>query len=326
MNSKDIENEIIAEKCVLSKTEGGLTSVKNYNFQCPDKFSKEHIRGLFDAHKEFSHQLAISLTSYLRMQVEANVVAVDRLPYEEYINSMPKHMIFGAFDFSPLAGQGLIGLSYDVIASIVDRMLGGNGDCETKNRELTDVEEALSKKIIEKSVKVLETVWQKLTPVKCNLIKTDGDFSLIEIADKHEIVAVITIEVQLNTEKFGLINLCLPYPMLETVLGEFTNRHIYQTKGKNTTAEEKTELIDRLNPSAVDVEVVLGKTEVSINELIKLKVGDVIKLNTKTDDKLVMKISNNKKFFVKPGTVKNRICVKITDKYDETEEVLKNYL
>ena len=114
--------------------------------------------------------------------------------------------------------------------------------------------------------------------------------------------------------------------MLETVLGEFTNRHIYQTKGKNTTAEEKTELIDRLNPSAVDVEVVLGKTEVSINELIKLKVGDVIKLNTKTDDKLVMKISNNKKFFVKPGTVKNRICVKITDKYDETEEVLKNYL
>ena len=148
----------------------------------------------------------------------------------------------------------------------------------------------------------------------------------MEIANKNEIVVLVTIEVQLNSEQYGLMNLCFPYPMLETVLGELANQHIYRTKGKTATNEEKIEIIDKLNPSTIDVEVILGNTDISIDKLIKLKVGDVMKLNQKIDDELVMKVNNNKKFFVKPGTIKNKISVKITDKYSETEDILKDYL
>ena len=42
---------------------------KLYNFRRPDKFSKEHLRALQDVHREFSRQLSLVLTAYLRMRI-----------------------------------------------------------------------------------------------------------------------------------------------------------------------------------------------------------------------------------------------------------------
>ena len=41
---------------------------------------------------------------------------------------------------------------------------------------------------------------------------------------------------------------------------------------------------------------------------------------------LVVKINEEKKFFARPGTLKNNVCVKITDRYDETTDSLKGYI
>ena len=35
---------------------------KLYNFRRPDKFSKDHLRGLQDIHREFSRQLSLNLS------------------------------------------------------------------------------------------------------------------------------------------------------------------------------------------------------------------------------------------------------------------------
>ena len=45
---------------------------------------------------------------------------------------------------------------------------------------------------------------------------------------------------------------------------------------------------------------------------------------TKRND-LIVKVNGEKKFFARPGTLKDKICVKITDVYDEMHELLRNY-
>ena len=75
---------------------------KLYNFRRPDKFSKEHLRGLQDTHREFTRQLSMTLTAYLRMHLEVNVVSVDQLTYDEFVRSMPSPITIGIFELSPL--------------------------------------------------------------------------------------------------------------------------------------------------------------------------------------------------------------------------------
>ena len=40
---------------------------------------------------------------------------------------------------------------------------------------------------------------------------------------------------------------------------------------------------------------------------------------------LIVKVNGEKKFFARPGTMKDNICVKITEVYDEMHELLRNY-
>lgn len=299
---------------------------KLYNFRRPDKFSKDHLRGLQDTHREFSRQLSMALTAYLRMHLEVNVVSVDQLTYDEFTRSMPTPITIGVFELSPLPGQALIGISFEVLSSIVDRMLGGVGVSENSNRELTDIEESLARKVVERTVKTLESAWKHILPVQGNIIGLDNNYTMIQVATPGEIVALITLEVQVGGKHFGLISLCFPYPVLENILPQLTTQHIYQTKGIVATSEERQQMITKLNTSTVDVKVILGDTEAKVQDLVDLKVGDVIKLNNKVTDNLIMEINENKKFFVRPGTLKNKISVKVTDRYNETDDILKNYI
>ncbi len=299
---------------------------KLYNFRRPDKFSKDHLRGLQDTHREFSRQLSMTLTAYLRMPLEINVVSVDQLTYDEFIRSMPSPITIGVFELAPLPGQALMGISFEVLSSVVDRMLGGVGVSEKKNRELTDIEESLAQKVIERTVKTLESAWQHILPVQGKIVGLDNNFSMIQIATPGEIVALITLEVQVGGKHFGLISLCFPYPTLENTLPQLTTQHIYQSKGLIATSEERQQMIGKLNTTTVDIKVILGEAEAEVQDLIDLKVGDVIKLNSKVVDNLIMEVNEKKKFFVRPGTIKNKLSVKITDRYNETDNILKAYI
>lgn len=325
--SSDMYSDDIADSAVFKDDDSGdyKKGYKLYNFRRPDKFSKDHLRALQDLHREFSRQISLILTAYLRMRIEIEVVSTDQLTYDEFIRSMPSPMTIGIFELNPLPGQILLGVSFEVLSSIVDRMLGGLGLSEYKQRELTDIEEALSKKVIERIVKALEGAWSNIVPVQGNVVGLDNNYQMVQVASTGEIVALITFEVQIAGKYFGLISLCFPYPVLETVLGNLSTQHIFQTKGIIATTEERQKMIDKLNTSKVDLSVLFGSTDISLEEFLDLKEGDIIKLDAKTTDDLIVKVNGEKKYFARPGTLKDKVCVKITEVYDHQKDLLKHY-
>src|SRR5574344_529892 len=298
---------------------------KLYNFRRPDKFSKDHLRALQDVHREFSRQISLVLTAYLRMHIEIDVVSTDQLTYDEFMRSMPSPITIGIFELNPLPGQILLGVSFEVLSCIVDRMLGGVGISENRQRELTDIEIALARKVIERIVKTLESAWSNIVPVQGEVVGLDNSYQMRQVAASGEIVALITFEVQIAGKYFGLMSLCFPYPVLETVLGHLSTQHIFQTKGIVATTEERQKMIQKLNTSKVDLSVLFGSCDLTLNEFLDVKEGDILKLNNKTSEDLVVKINEEKKFFARPGTLKNNVCVKITDRYTPVAESLKGY-
>ena len=319
----------IADKDMLMNTFDGTDEhrkgYKLYNFRRPDKFSKDHLRGLQDIHKEFSRQLALVLTAYLRMHLEVDVVSVDQLTYDEFMRSVPNPISIAIFELNPLPGQILLGISFEVLSSIVDRMLGGVGNIESKPRELTDVEESLVKKMIERTIQTLAEAWSHVIPVDGNLIGLDNNYSGIQVATPGEIVALITLEVHIAGKYYGLLSLCFPYPVLENVLSQLTTQHIFQTKGIIATSEERQKMIKKLDTSLVDINVMFGQTEITLQDFLDLKEGDVLKLDNAATEDLIVKVNGEKKFYARPGRIKDKVCVKITDRYDYYVDALKRY-
>ncbi len=319
------EKNILTDEIEEAFEDSGHKSYKLYNFRRPDKFSKDNLRALRDIHREFSKAISLVLSGYLRMRVEIEIVSVDQLTYEEFVRSMPSPISVGVFEFEPLSGQILLGVSFEVISCIVNRMLGGVGSIDTQSRELTDIEKALAKKVINIIIKSLEDAWNTIIPVSGKFISLDDNYQSIQVATAGEIVALLTFEVQISGKHFGLFSLCFPYPVLETVLGHLSTQHIFQTKGLVASNDEKMKMISKINTSNVDLRVQFGQCSITLDDFLQLAEGDIIKLDNKVQDDLIVKVNGEKKFFARPGTLKDKICVKITDVYDEMHELLRNY-
>ena len=321
MGNKEIENNILEDDLY----DINHKSYKLYNFRRPDKFSKDNLRALRDIHRDFAKSISLVLSGYLRMRFEIEIVSVDQLTYEEFIRSMPSAICVGVFEFEPLSGQILLGVSFDVMSSIIDRMLGGIGNTDSKTKELTDIEKALAKKVINIIIKSLEESWNTIIPVKGKFINLDDNYQSMQVATAGEIVALLTFEVHISGKHFGLFSVCIPYPVLETVLRHLSTQHIFQTKGLITSNEERLKMISKINTSNVDLRVEFGKCDITLDDFLQLTEGDIIKLGNKVQDDLIVKVNGEKKFFARPGTLKNQVCVKITDVYDEMHELLRNY-
>jgi len=292
---------------------------KLYNFRRPDKFSKEHLKALQDIHRDFVKHLATSLTAYLRMEVEIDVISVDQLTYEEYICSMPSHVQNVIFKLNPLSGEISMGMSPEVLAVVLDRMLGGAGIAGDIGNELTQIEELLTTKFVEKIIKILEEAWGTIIPMKSEFVTLVNGYHSMPITTSGEIVTLISFEVRLGQKNFGLMNICFPYPVLETILPKLTPQYIYQHAAVVANEIGKNETLERIKNAKLEMQVILGSTQIEINDVLDLKVDDVIKLDQKLDEELIACVNKKKKFYVIPGLIQNKVCVKIIDQYRKKE-------
>lgn len=294
-------------------------SCKLYNFRRPDKFSKEHLKALQDIHRDFSRQLTTVLTSYLRMEVEVDVISVDQLTYEEYICSMPSHVQSMIFKLNPLTGEISMGLSPEILAVVLDRMLGGSGVNSEPGKELTQIEELLTTKFVEKIIKILEEAWSAILPVKSEFVTLTNGYHAVPITTGGEIVTLVSLEIRVGQKNFGLMNICFPYPVLETVLPKLTPQYIYQHASVVANEIGRNETLDRIKNAELEMQVILGCANIEINDVLDLKAGDVIKLDQRLDKELVACINKKKKFYVSPGAIGNKVCVKIAKQYKPKE-------
>jgi flagellar motor switch protein FliM len=261
------------------------------------------------------------MTAYLRMSLEVNVVSVDQLTYDEFIRSMPSPMTVSVLELDPLPGQVLFGLGHEVTSSIIDRMLGGSGNSESRARELTDIEQSLIRRVVERSNICLEEAWQSVMNVNLSLVGMEESYSLIQVATPGEIVALITFEFNLGGKNSGLVNLCIPYPVLEGVISQLSAQHIFHRQQASVPIEEQEKILKKLNYAKVPIQVLLGGTSLSVRDLLDLTPGDVIPLDRGTSDNLLACVNGLPKFYCRPGRVKDKLAVYVYESVEEVEAI-----
>ena len=57
----------------------------------------------------------------------------------------------------------------------------------------------------------------------------------------------------------------------------------------------------------------LGRTDISIEDLLFLQLGDVIQLNSKIEDPLIINVGEIPKFTAQPGKLKKRMAVQVIE-------------
>ena len=285
--------------------------VKNYDFARPAKFSKEHLRTLEIIFEHYGRLLSTNLPVYLRKNVQVEVMSSEAVTYSEFANALSNPVLLGIVNFAPLNNNIIIEIAENVGFTIVDRMLGGQGAPLDKTREFSEIELLLIERIYNVCVNLLVEPWAsvcELTPRR-ERIETTSQYA--QIISPTEMIALITLNIKIGDVE-GLINICLPYITLESVMDKLNTKYWYSSL-QEKDEQQYTETIEALIARApMPIKAVLGNSSISVNDFLGLQVGDIIRLDTKVDEDLSVYVGNIKKFTALPGASGDNYAVRVT--------------
>ncbi len=285
--------------------------VKNYDFHRPSKFSKEHLRTLEIIFEHFGRLLSTHLPVYLRKNVQVDVMNSEAQVYSEFSNALSNPVLLGIVDFSPLEGNIIIELADNIGYAIVDRMLGGAGVPLDKSRDFSEIELVIIERIFTVVTNLLMEPWANVVKLEPRLIRIETNSQFAQIIAPNEMASIITLNLKIGSVE-GMMNICLPYEVLESVIDKLNTKYWYSTM-KVVADEDYKDIIEiAIAKAMVPIRAFLGRSSISLREFVNIQKGDIIKLNTKINDELDVYVGNIRKFTALPGSSGEAYAVKIS--------------
>jgi flagellar motor switch protein FliM len=283
--SKSIRDTSAAEK---SK------KVSLYNFRRPDRISKEQLRSLHYLHDRFARNFSSSLSAYLRALIDVSLYSVEQFTYAEFVLSLPDPTYFNAIEMNPLEGSAVLEINPKILFPMIDKILGGKGEDFGGGgiRTITDIERELIEGVLHLILKDLEASWEQIIKLNLRIEATETSPQLIQVVAPNEIVVLIVFEIKVGDSK-GFMNFCIPSIVIEPIVNRFS-QDWYADRAKTNT-EELHKLKLNITKTLMNVDVGITGNKIFVKQLMNLRKGDLLTLETKEDKPFSIMINDKKK-------------------------------
>lgn len=299
--------------------ESSEVKVKKYDFRTANKFTKEQVRTLHNVYSNFTHLLSTYLSGTLRTSCQVEVLSAEEQTYSEYTNSLQSPLILAIVDMPPLDGSTLIEVSPSIAYGILNRLLGGKGgDLET-SKTFTDIDIALIERVLNQILKQIDSAWSRIVQVKSKLNRIETSPQFAQIVSYSEPTVIITISVKIGDEVDGFINVCIPYVAIDPINTNMESSMWVSNKIK-VDAENEVNIRERLKSARFDITANFNRMPISLQEVLSLDVGDVLKLDHRVNEGLQIEIAGMPKFRGKLGVFENKYAIKLAEKIEEDSE------
>jgi flagellar motor switch protein FliM len=293
---------------------------KEYDFRTPKRITRDQLKLLDSIFENFARLLALQLSSILRLSCEAELVTLEEQQYYEFSNALNDSVLMGIYNLERKTHgnekQIILEMARPLSFSMIDRLLGGNGEGYHIEKDYTDIELSIMKYLLQKVASIFTSAWSNYIDVTADYEMIETNSRLVQSIAPDETIVIIVIEVSIRSLR-EKINICIPATSLNVIFKSFENKFSRVSKKGDTDIEQqrKAFILDSLNEAPLTVTGVLGESEIKLQDLLNLQVGDIIPLGTRAhgnsiqvrvDDttwfKGVMGVKN-KKYAIKIGEV-----------------------
>ncbi|MEA1961749.1 MAG: flagellar motor switch protein FliM [Bacillota bacterium] len=301
------------------KQEHSKKKIKLYDFRRPNKFSKDQIHTLQVIYENYSRALGTFLSGHLRTSVHIVVLSVEQVSYEEFIRSIPSTTMLNIFSLYPLEGNAIMEINPNLGFAFMDRLMGGPGIPPEKVRAVTEIEQTLMEGLGQRMLDFLREPWEGIIDLQPVLERVETNPQFTQLVSPSEVMIIVSLETKMG-DVVGVINICIPFLVLEPIIHKLSVHYYYSTVGKKRSNEDMEVIQTKIKNAHLSVKVVLGKTTITVNDLLELAPGDVIPLDQSVKEGLEVMIGQNTKFYGNPGVYQNKVAVQVIRAVEEGEQ------
>lgn len=297
--------------------------IAKYDFKQYLGMATEGIQSFKPIHDKFRFLLEKWLCVQVHTGVKVEVVAPQSCTLGEFVTSTANPSYIQIFSFEGIIGDMYCVMEPSFVHSIVDIVLGGSGRLLKSPEEITLIEANIIQNYGPQILGFLREAWNEIMNIPA--VKIEATMTNPLTAASAE-----------SPEPVLFADFVFTMDVKDEVTSERKLRIAYSQSAEHTlTAGTVTYRVSRFHPMAgrfrgrtekilqsveLPVFVQLGKTILSIREIVELEAGDVVKFNTKVSDELVCYVGDKKKWLGKPGVCGKMLLYKIKRLYFTEEK------
>jgi flagellar motor switch protein FliM len=284
---------------------------REYDFQSQDRIVRGRLPTLEMINERFARNFRVSMFNMLRRQAEIAVSGVQMMKFAEYIHSLYVPTSLNLIKVRPLKGTALFVIDPKLVFIVVDNFFGGEGRFYNKieGREFTPTEQRVISMLLNLIFNDLQNAWNPVKHLDFEYQSSEVNPHLANIVSPTEVVVVSTFRVDLEGGG-GDMHVTFPYSMVEPIR-DLLDAGV-QSDVSEIDSRWAASLRDEIFESKVELKSNLVDTEMTLEEIIDLKPGDIIPFDM--PETVVLEAEEIPLFRGTLGVSRGNAAVKITER------------
>jgi flagellar motor switch protein FliM len=253
--------------------------VRTVDFSQPTKFTAELRRRIERVLGPFCEAFAIRLSTELRAPVELVVADSSQLTWSAAKAQLPANAIAVALEVGPIERSMLLSIEPPMILQALEQLLGGTAAEAPPERRLSEIDWALTRRLLESMTAQLTPAWRDLGGLELTLGEVDLEGDAGVVAPLGEPTFAVTLASRID----GLastMSLLIPWSAIEPVAEEILGAG---ARTEDADPYEGRAVQRGLSAAPVRLRAEVGSVRMPVERMLALTPGTLLALEGRAE-------------------------------------------
>jgi flagellar motor switch protein FliM len=280
-------------------------TVRRMSFTRPTKFTHDQQRRLRRTHETFCRKVAGRLAGELRVPVDLEVIAIAQHTWGNAHAELHASSVCAVLEVGGHGTRMLLAGELNLAIALIELMLGGSLDSVPKERKLSDIDWALTRRMFGGLAEDLSLIWQDAAGVELGLAGFESQADAGELSLVSEPTLALTAEVRIGRLS-STLNLLIPYRSIEPVADRLSGAH---GRDGEVGLKARRHMSHALSEVEVQVRAEVGAIEMPLARAAALAPGDLIEFDALAANGITLCVGSAPIGIARPGQSGGRRAV-----------------
>jgi len=281
---------------------------RTYNLATEQRIIRERMPALDTVNDRFSRRLAAGMFGFLKRNSTISTTPVRIVQYSEFIRGLGAPASINVVRMPPLRGNTLFVLEPGLVFAAIDNLFGSDGRYEAPagNRDFSITEQRVILRLLDMVMDEYRESWRPVHTMNLEYVRSESDPRFAGVATLSDIVVVSTLRIEIGS-RGGNLHICIPYSSIEPMREVF----YANVDGERAQPDQRWAqlLQNQVQAAEVDMVVQLSEIQVSIQQILNMRAGDVITLDM--PERIIASVDGVPIFECQYGTSKNQYAIRV---------------
>ncbi len=292
----------------VAANRGEAERCENVDLLQPRRFPRRHREALDRLFTSLDRTIAVTIADRLRLEASCECQSIERVRWSEWVARARGPMAVFVLELAQFGSRGVLTVSADLLHGAVDRLLGGAGRTGAAPSRFSNAEFTVADGLVIPLVRRIGEALSSLGDAEVRIQRRLADVHLARCVGEHD--PVLAVRYGVSAEPLsGELRLVVPFADLEPHL----SRALDTVEPRIAPGAMRAKTAQNLRPVRLDFRVVLGRTEMSLRELLDLRTGDLVLLGTRVGEPVEGLIQGRSKLRGLLGPRQGRMAFRVTN-------------